>query len=75
MIDRNQLEQVVHAQINEILEANWADVCPKCTRIEDAKVADMLTLGIRPGVDQFTCTMCGKSGVLVRRDGGIWALA
>lgn len=74
MIDRNQLEQIVHAQINEILEEHWVDVCPKCTRIEDAKVAEMLTLGVRPGIDQFTCSNCGKSGVLVRRKNGIWAL-
>lgn len=75
MIDRNQLEQIVHTQINEILEANWVDVCTKCTRITDATVNNMLTLGMRPGIDQFTCSACGKNGVLVRRDGGVWALA
>lgn len=74
MIDRSQLEQIVHAQINEIIEANWVDSCPSCTRIADASVNDMLTLGFRPGIDQLACSRCGRSGVLVRRDDG-WTLA
>jgi len=73
MIDNNQLDQVVRAQINDILEANWVDVCSICTNIAPEKVNNMLTVGMRPGIDMLTCSKCGRSGVLVCRN-EIWDL-
>jgi hypothetical protein len=56
------LAEVVHAQINEILEKEWPQSCPSCEPIDPARLRYW---GLTEG--QFAeCIRCGKKGPIAK---------